>query len=197
MLLLGGLHIALAATLTVFLLLPANLPSLLPGNYVYNTVVIIGLGAMLLLQGIAVLRTGNLIWFGMHMLDPIPMQPQSGLRVAVLTTIVPGKEPIEMVMKTLRAMKRIRHDGPIDVWLLDEGNDPEVQHRCAEIGVRHFSRKGIERFNQPSGEFRAKSKAGNHNAWRAAHESDYDIIAQMDPDHIPHPCFLERGWILR
>jgi cellulose synthase (UDP-forming) len=191
-LLLGGSHIALAALLCVFLVLPANLPSLLPGNYGYDAVAIVGLSAMLLLQGIAALRTWNLVWFASHMLDPIPMQPQPGLRLAVLTTIVPGKEPIEMVMVTLRAMKRIRHDGPLDVWLLDEGNDEEVQRRCAQIGVHHFSRKGIPQFNQPSGEFRAKSKAGNHNAWREVHESDYDVVAQMDPDHIPHANFLER-----
>jgi cellulose synthase (UDP-forming) len=112
--------------------------------------------------------------------------------VAVLTTIVPGKEPVDLVMNTLRAMKRIRHDGPMDVWLLDEGDDPDVRRRCEEIGVRHFSRKGHTEWNQPSGPFRAKTKHGNHNAWRQAHELDYDVVAQMDPDHVPFENFLER-----
>ena len=55
---------------------------------------------------------------------------------------MPSKEPVELVMTTLRAMQRIRHDGVVDVWLLDEGDDPEVRRRCEEMGVRHFSRKG-------------------------------------------------------
>jgi cellulose synthase/poly-beta-1,6-N-acetylglucosamine synthase-like glycosyltransferase len=120
------------------------------------------------------------------------MRPVPGLRVAVLTTIVPGKEPVELVMATLRAMRRIRHDGVLDVWLLDEGDDPEVRRRCAELGVRHFSRKGRPEWNQPSGPFRARTKHGNHNSWRVEHELDYDVVAQMDPDHVPLPCFLER-----
>jgi cellulose synthase (UDP-forming) len=89
-------------------------------------------------------------------------------------------------------MQRIRHDGVLDVWLLDEGDDPEVRRRCEEIGVRHFSRKGRPEWNQPSGEFRARTKHGNHNAWRAQNEADYDVVAQMDPDHVPFPNFLER-----
>ena len=120
------------------------------------------------------------------------MRPDPGLRVAVLTTIVPAREPLELVMMTLRAMKRIRHDGELDVWLLDEGNDPEVRRRCAEIGVRHFSRREHPEWNQASGPFRAKTKHGNHNAWRMLHELDYDVVAQMDPDHVPYPNFLER-----
>ena len=28
--------------------------------------------------------------------DPVPVEPDSTLRVAFLTTIVPGKEPVEM-----------------------------------------------------------------------------------------------------
>ena len=44
----------------------------------------------------------------------------------------------------------------------------------------------------PTGQFRARTKAGNHNAWRAEHEHDYDVVAQMDPDHVPLPYFLER-----
>ncbi len=41
-----------------------------------------------------------------------------GLTVMVLTTIVPGKEPVDLEFNTLRAMRRLRHNGPVDVWLL-------------------------------------------------------------------------------
>jgi cellulose synthase (UDP-forming) len=97
-----------------------------------------------------------------------------------------------MVLATLGAMKRIRHDGVMDVWLLDEGNDPDVRRLCEEIGVKHFSRKGIERWNQPTGEFKSRTKHGNHNSWREHRAADYDVVAQMDPDHVPFPHFLER-----
>ncbi|OHV31768.1 glycosyl transferase family 2 [Pseudofrankia sp. EUN1h] len=125
--------------------------------------------------------------------DPVPLTPPSGLRVAVLTTIVPSKEPISVVAKTLRAMREISYpDGFLTPWILDEEDDPEVRRIADELGVLHFSRKGRPEYNQPDGEFRARSKAGNHNAWRAEHESGYDVVAQMDPDHVPLTCFLER-----
>lgn len=189
--LMGSVHVATAAGLAVFLLLPANLPErgLSP---LQNLVAAIGVIGMVGLQLIAGLRTWTITYHAGQARDPIPMRPPSGLRVAVLTTIVPGKEPVELVMTTLRAMQRIRHDGVVDVWLLDEGDDPEVRRRCAELGIRHFSRKGRPEWNQPSGEYRARTKHGNHNAWRAEHELDYDVVAQMDPDHVPFPNFLER-----
>ncbi|NUT49043.1 MAG: glycosyltransferase, partial [Saccharothrix sp.] len=95
--------------------------------------------------------------------------------------------------RTLRAMKEIEYpSGTVDVWILDEGDDPAVKEMAARIGVHHFTRKGRPEYNQAEGEFRAKTKSGNHNAWRAEHEFEYDVVAQMDPDHVPLPCFLER-----
>ena len=90
------------------------------------------------------------------------------------------------------AMQRIRHDGPLDVWLLDEGDDPAVRRRCEELGVRHFSRKGRPEWNQPSGAVPRADQARQPQRWRADHELDYDVVAQMDPDHVPLPNFLER-----
>ncbi|MFI1104137.1 glycosyltransferase family 2 protein [Streptomyces melanogenes] len=134
------------------------------------------------------------IWvFAFRARDPIPMTPPGKLRVAMLTTIVPSKEPLAVVQRTLRAMLEVeRWDCSVDVWILDEGNDPVVRQMAARLGVHHFSRKDRPEYNQPSGPFRARTKSGNHNAWRAEHESRYDVVAQMDPDHVPLPCFLER-----
>ncbi|WP_326846767.1 glycosyltransferase family 2 protein [Streptomyces kaniharaensis] len=133
------------------------------------------------------------VWvFAFRAKDPVPVTPPPGLKVAVLTTIVPSKEPIEIVERTLRAMLRIEYDGQIDVWILDEGDDDRVKEMAARLGVHHFSRKGRPEYNQAEGEFRAKTKSGNHNSWRAEHEHGYDVVAQMDPDHVPLPCFLER-----
>ena len=187
----GFLHMALALGLAVFLLLPANLPWRGP-DPLGNAVAGFGLVIAVLLQLIAGLRTWTIAYHAGRARDPIPMLTPPGLRVAVLTTIVPGREPVELVMTTLRAMQRIRHDGVLDVWLLDEGDDPEIRRRCEALGVRHFSRRGRPEWNQAAGEFRARTKHGNHNSWRSEHELNYDVIAQMDPDHVPFPNFLER-----
>ncbi|GAB2606011.1 cellulose synthase catalytic subunit [Streptomyces capparidis] len=124
--------------------------------------------------------------------DPVPVVPQPGTRVAFLTSFVPGKEPIDMLRATLEGAVRIRHRGVLDVWLLDEGDDPEAKELCARLGVRHFSRKGVEKYNQPSGGFRAKTKHGNYNSWLDAHGDDYEFFASVDTDHVPLPNFLER-----
>lgn len=124
--------------------------------------------------------------------DPVPVVPESGTRVAFLTSFVPGKEPIEMVTKTLAAAVKIRHRGTMHVWLLDEGDDPEVKEVCRKLGVHHFSRKGVEKWNTPKGAFRAKTKHGNYNAWLDAHGDGYDYFAGVDTDHVPLPNYLER-----
>ncbi|MEU0373587.1 cellulose synthase catalytic subunit [Streptomyces sp. NPDC006283] len=124
--------------------------------------------------------------------DPVPVVPESGTRVAFLTSFVPGKEPLEMVTKTLEAAVKIRHRGLMHVWLLDEGDDPAVKEVCARLGVHHFSRKGVAKWNQEKGAHRAKTKHGNYNAWLEAHGGNYDFFASVDTDHVPMPNYLER-----
>ena len=63
---------------------------------------------------------------------------------------------------------------------------------CAELGVNHFSRRGVERWNQPTGPHRARTKHGNYNAWLDAHGERYDFMLGVDPDHVPLPNFAER-----
>ena len=148
--------------------------------------VVISVETIRLVQNIAV-------WlFASSMKDPVPKAPPRGLRIAMLTTIVPAKEPIDVLERTLRAMRQVRYRGQVDVWILDEGDDPAVRAMAERLGVHHFSRKGIPKYNQARGPYRARTKAGNHNAWRDNYERYYDVVAQMDPDHVPLPCFLER-----
>jgi len=169
-----------------------------PTNYAGSSawlIAIANFGPFLALTGLEALRVLQMatLWiFALVMRSAVPMAPPRGIRVAVLTTIVPSKEPLSMLEETLRAMKRIRHPDAFDIWVLDEGNSPEVRELCKGLGVRHFSRHGIEKYNQPSGPFRARTKAGNHNAWRDQHAAEYDVVAQMDPDHVPGEDFLER-----
>ncbi|MEV5197612.1 cellulose synthase catalytic subunit [Streptomyces sp. NPDC053720] len=124
--------------------------------------------------------------------DPVPVVPETGTRVAFLTSFVPGKEPLEMVTRTLEAAVRVRHRGLLHVWLLDEGDDPAVKEVCARLGVHHFSRRGVARWNRDRGPHRARTKHGNYNAWLDAHGGDYEFFASVDTDHVPLPNYLER-----
>ena len=124
--------------------------------------------------------------------DPVPVEPDSRLRVAFLTTIVPGKEPVEMAERTLRAATAIVYGGHLDVWLLDEGDSDEVKEMCQRLGIRHFTRKGRGYLEFASGTFAAKTKHGNHNRWLWEHGGEYDIVMFVDTDHVPLPIMAER-----
>ncbi|WP_053746658.1 glycosyltransferase family 2 protein [Streptomyces sp. NRRL WC-3618] len=124
--------------------------------------------------------------------DPVPVVPESGTRVAFLTTYVPGREPLAMVRATLVGAIRVHHTGPLDVWLLDEGDDEQARALCAELGVRHFTRHGVPEWNRDEGVHRARTKHGNYNAWLAKHGDAYDFYASVDTDHVPLPDFLAR-----
>jgi cellulose synthase/poly-beta-1,6-N-acetylglucosamine synthase-like glycosyltransferase len=124
--------------------------------------------------------------------DPIPVVPDTSMRVAFITTIVPGKEPIEMAERTLRAAKGIVYGGQMDIWLLDEGDATEVKEMCERLGVRHFSRKGRGYLDFDGGTFAAKTKHGNHNRWLWEHGGWYDVVMFVDTDHVPLPIMAER-----
>lgn len=174
----------------IWLLNPRHLVS--SGTVLNTSLSILGFICVLVIELTRIYQGVSIAFFAHKAVDPIPQIPEKGKRVAILTTIVPSKEPVQIVRRTLQAMKQIYYAGQVDVWILDEGNSPEVKVLAAELGVKHFSRKGIETYNQPSGTYRAKSKSGNHNAWRAEYEHEYDYVAQMDPDHTPFSNFLER-----
>lgn len=152
----------------------------------------VALVAVVTCEVLRLVQTWGLCLFAYAARDPVPMEPQPGLRVAALTTIVPTHEPIEMVARTLTAMRIMLYEGTVDVWVLDEENASDVQLVAASLGVNYFSRCGDLNLNTPAGPFRARTKAGNHNAWRSKHGSKYDIVAQVDPDHVPDVHFLQR-----
>lgn len=124
--------------------------------------------------------------------DPVPVEPDPGLRVAFLTTIVPEKEPVELAERTLRAAKAIVYDGQFDVWLLDEGDSDAVKEMCQRLGVRHFSRKGRGYLELNTGTFASKTKHGNHNRWLWEYAGHYDVVMFVDTDHVPLPIMAER-----
>ena len=124
--------------------------------------------------------------------DPVPVVPETGTRVAFLTTFVPGKEPLEMVRGPSKARCRIRHPARWTSGCSTRATTTQVKALCAELGVHHFTRKGVPEWNQPEGAHRARTKHGNYNAWLATHGDDYDFFASVDTDHVPLPNFLER-----
>ncbi|HSX32388.1 MAG TPA: glycosyltransferase [Candidatus Saccharimonadales bacterium] len=122
---------------------------------------------------------------------PLPdIKPRPGLKVAVITTFVPASESAGLLEKTLPALINVEY--PHDTWLLDEGDDPEAKRLCEKYGVNHFSRKGLDRYNQKEGKFAVRTKGGNHNSWYDTVGNDYDIVAQMDTDFIADKQFLTK-----
>ena len=179
----------LAARFAFFWFNPARLPrafgrTLDPGDFVLFaglTLVIWHRQAMEILAWLICRRVGR---------QQESPPPQRGLRVAFITTFVPGSESLELLVRTLGNMLRAEY--PHDTWLLDEGNCADARRMCREMGVRYFSRNGIDHYNQARGRFLAKTKAGNHNSWYAEYSSEYDIVAQIDADFQVQPNFLTR-----
>lgn len=116
--------------------------------------------------------------------DPLPGR----WRVAMVVTKTPG-EPLALLKKTLAAM--LAQDYPHDTWLADEDPSPETAAWCAENGVRISTRKGVADYHRAEWPRRTRCKEGNlayfydHFGYDA-----YDIVAQLDADHVPQPGYL-------
>jgi cellulose synthase/poly-beta-1,6-N-acetylglucosamine synthase-like glycosyltransferase len=173
-----------------FLLRPANYPELTGEWHSYLAMALIG--SIAVIECLRLVNVFTLAVSTLNARDPVPTTPLTGRRIAFITTIVPSKEPIEMVRRTLEAARAVRYDGVLDVWLLDEGDDPAVRAMCSELGVRHFTRVGVSRWNQSTGRNKARTKHGNYNAWLESHGADYDFWVSVDTDHVPLPNMAER-----
>lgn len=129
-------------------------------------------------------------------------------RAALLITFVPRSEDINVLEKTLIAAKKVRHNGVLEIIVLDEG-DPDNPYAVIEVIerlnreyegnlVRRISRFGLDRYHQKSGRFETKTKHGNINA--GLHHikvnpevyGQYAFILGLDPDHAPMESFAER-----
>ncbi|WP_407077916.1 glycosyltransferase family 2 protein [Streptomyces sp. NPDC126499] len=190
--LLMGLAPVLSALLLVYLVWPSHWTVREGGEQWlihFDTVMLVSIGLICFFMLVNVTSIAHATLVAR---DPVPVRPEPGTRVAFLTTYVPGKEPLTMVRATLEGAVRLRHDGPLDVWLLDEGDNATAKALCAELGVRHFTRAGVPEWNRAKGVHKARTKHGNYNAWLAMHGGDYDFFASVDTDHVPLPNFLER-----
>ncbi|MDQ1130710.1 glycosyltransferase [Microbacterium sp. SORGH_AS_0888] len=110
---------------------------------------------------------------------PAPPPPVEGLAVDVF--IATYNEPIDLVMTTALAARRIRY--PHRTWILDDGARPELRRRAEAAGVGYVSR-GAEWDDRPR-----HAKAGNIN--NALQVTDGEFILILDADMIPRPEILD------
>lgn len=121
--------------------------------------------------------------------EPDFVAPAPGLRVAVVTSFVPNAESLAMLERTLVAMTRVAYTH--DTWLLDEGDDEAAIELCQRLGVKHFSRKYKPEYQTEQGRLQRGTKHGNYNAWLTERGfAEYDVLAAIDPDHVPETSFL-------
>lgn len=116
--------------------------------------------------------------------DPKP----DDFRVAMVVTKTPS-EPLSVLIPTLKAM--LAQDYPHDTWLADEDPDDLTRAWCARHGVKISSRKGDARYHNAVWPRRTRCKEGNlayfYDHWGYR---DYDIVAQLDADHVPQAGYL-------
>ncbi len=132
-----------------------------------------------------------------------PSMP-TGRRIAMATTIVPSRE-FELLLHKLEGMVQVdAGDNQLDLWVLDEEDDPRVQamvrgfeRRPMPPGmrIRYFTRKNTPLYNEKARgrrfqRFQERQKGGNINAWLDATRGEsYDLITFVDLDHVPKPTF--------
>jgi cellulose synthase (UDP-forming) len=127
-----------------------------------------------------------------RMKRPNPELSVPELRTAIIVTKAPS-EPWPVVRKTLEAMLAQDFPYSFDVWLADERVAPETRAWCTKHGVQVSTREGVEAYHQPSWPRRTRCKEGNlaffYDTW--GYER-YDVVAQLDADHVPEPDYLRR-----
>lgn len=119
-----------------------------------------------------------------------PVLPVPAVRVAFVVTKAPS-EPWAVARATLEAMLGQRFPDRYDVWLCDEDPTGETVAWCAAHAVRISTRRGVAAYHRPSWPRRTRCKEGNlahfYDRWGYR---DYDVVAQLDCDHVPHRSYL-------
>ncbi|MEG3436327.1 glycosyltransferase family 2 protein [Pannus brasiliensis CCIBt3594] len=110
-------------------------------------------------------------------------------KVAMVVTKAPS-EPWPVVRETLEAM--LSQSRPHDTWLADEDPSEDTLAWCQRHGVLVSCRKGISDYHRSIWPRRTRCKEGNlayfYDTYGYRH---YDIVVQMDADHVPAPGYLE------
>lgn len=119
-----------------------------------------------------------------------PGIPVPKLRVAFVVTKAPS-EPWETAKRTLECMLAQEFPYKYDVWICDERPTDEVIRWCEEHDVKISTRFGVEGYHRTSWPRRTKCKEGNlAYFYDRVGYADYDVVAQLDCDHVPEPTYL-------
>jgi cellulose synthase (UDP-forming) len=136
--------------------------------------VLFGLLSTAMLFGVGRMLVG---WYNVLFISqPAWTKPAPGRTTAIFITATPG-EPAEMFDATLAAAARITT--PHATYLLDDTRDPEIARIADRHGAVRLELLGL-----------AGAKAGKINA--ALERTSEEFILVLDPDHVPHPEFLDR-----
>ncbi|MFD4528161.1 glycosyltransferase family 2 protein [Streptomyces sp. NPDC058470] len=120
--------------------------------------------------------------------DPSIGIPQ--LRVAFVVTRAPS-EPWDVARTTLRAMLDQRYPHPFDVWLCDESPTDEIRIWCDDNDVGVATRFEVPDYHRTTWPRRTRCKEGNlAYFYDQIGYWDYDVVAQLDCDHVPEPGYL-------
>jgi cellulose synthase (UDP-forming) len=101
--------------------------------------------------------------------------------VDVLVTVC--GEPVNVVERTLAAVRDIEWNGRREVYVLDDGGSDEVEALAEKYGATYRSR---QKENRP----RADAKGGNLNFGLEVSSGDY--VLTLDADQVPVPSILNR-----
>lgn len=114
------------------------------------------------------------------------------LAVAFVVTRAPS-EQWHTVRRTIEAMTAQVFPHPYDVWLCDEDPTEEILQWCRRHGVLVSSRRGVREYHRTTWPRRTRCKEGNlayfYDRWGY---HDYDVVSQLDCDHVPAPTYLAR-----
>ncbi len=107
----------------------------------------------------------------------LPASPRLPVYDRTCDVIIPTyNEDIDILEPTIIGALQIR--GQITVWLLDDGNRPEMKALADRYAIKYLTRTGNEH-----------AKAGNINA--ALPHLTGDLLLVLDADHVAAPDFLE------
>lgn len=151
-----------------------------PWAFALNTVII---AYLLLLPGVFIHRMRTLRKVRAD--APVPE-----LRTAFVVTRAPS-ESWAVVRATIEAMIDQDIDLGYDVWLCDEAPTDEILGWCAANGVNVSTRNGVGEYHREEWPRRTKCKEGNLAFfYDAVGYRDYDVVAQLDCDHVPDRGYL-------
>ncbi|MFV0259189.1 MAG: glycosyltransferase family 2 protein [Acidimicrobiales bacterium] len=104
--------------------------------------------------------------------------PPRGTRTPPVDVLVPVyNEPIEVVRPTLSGCLGQDYPGPVTVWLLDDGQRPELAALAEDLGITYVVRSE-----------RRGAKAGNIN--HALPLLGGELVTILDCDMVPQPDYL-------